>query len=68
LYFSHKFVRPHARAKSRILFDIGIDLGYDTLLAGTKMGIIEAKGAFYYLNGELLGQGKPRAGRARHPS
>jgi recombination protein RecA len=55
---------PRARAVSKILFDVGIDLGYDTLMAGVKMGIIEARGAFYHLNGELLGHGKPHAGRA----
>ncbi len=55
---------PRARGESRILFDVGVDLAFDTVSAGVTMEVIENRGSHYYLNGEKLGHGLPRASEA----
>ena len=44
-----------------IVFDHGIDRVNDAFLAGIDFGLIENRANHYFLDGEKLGHGKPRA-------
>jgi len=44
-----------------IIYDYGIDRVDDTFGAGVDCGIIENRANYYFLDGEKLGHGKPRA-------
>jgi len=52
---------PYKTSKFTILFGYGIDRETDILTCAEELGIVHKRGAFYVLDGEVIGQGKAKA-------
>ena len=57
----NKVAPPYKIAEFDMLFGRGISQDGCMLDAGEQVGAIERKGAWYYFNGEKLGQGREKA-------
>jgi len=60
----NKVAPPFAEAEFDILYNQGINKESNILEVGTKMGVVEKKGAWLQFEGELVGQGKEAARQA----
>ena len=57
----NKVAPPFRFAEMEIMFGTGIDADGDVVDLATEHGVIERKGAYYYLNGDRMGQGREQA-------
>ena len=57
----NKVSPPFKQAEFQIMYGLGINQEGEILDYGNKLGLVEKSGAFYKLDGETIGQGKPKA-------
>ena len=56
-----KTAAPFKEAEFDLLFETGIDTAGSVLDAAERIGLIQRKGAWYYIGDEKLGQGRDNA-------
>ena len=55
-----KIAKPYGKASYNIVFGQGVEVYDDLREVGEACGAIEKKGAYYYLNGELIAHGQSK--------